>query len=118
MNFCTRTASVWQVLGNLFLVLKILIPLIMIVLAIRDLGRVVVGSDSDEKMLKSITTKIVKRLVAAVFIFFIPTLTRLAFLMVTHFSEEARNDFQNCFDCIASPNKDCDTSKNGTSIIR
>ncbi|HIS12812.1 MAG TPA: hypothetical protein IAB40_06880 [Candidatus Onthocola stercoravium] len=108
MDFCYKTAEVWQIIGYAFLVLKIVIPIILVVLGIVDIGKAVLSSD--EKLIKDGVMKLVKRVIAAVIIFFIPTVINVLFQFIGGFSESIRNDYDNCIDCLTSPNGNCDTS--------
>ena len=44
-GFCHNTAVVWQFLGRIVLILKIVIPVILIVLGIIGLGKAVLADD-------------------------------------------------------------------------
>ena len=90
MDFCYKTAEVWQIIGYAFLVLKIVIPIILVVLGIVDIGKAVLSSD--EKLIKDGVMKLVKRVIAAVIIFFIPTVINVLFQFIGGFSESIRND--------------------------
>lgn len=111
MEFCYRTAKVWQIVGYAFLILKIVIPLILIVLGIIDLGKAVLSSD--DKAIKKSAVTLAKRVIAGVAIFFIPTVIRVVFTYIAGFTSDMNDDFMICVDCITSPNGDCDTSYNG-----
>ena len=41
MGFCYRSAKIWQLLGYFIIVIKIVLPLIIIILGVLDLGRAV-----------------------------------------------------------------------------
>ena len=69
-GFCWQSAAVWQFVGVLLLVFKIVIPIILIVLGAVDLGKAVI-SDKEEAINKQIKI-FTRRLIAAVAIFFIP----------------------------------------------
>ena len=51
-----------------------------------DLGKAVVASD--EKAIKTATNSIIKRLIAAVVIFFIPTMVAAIFSLISDFKDE------------------------------
>ena len=92
LDFCYKTANIWQIIGYVFLILKIIIPLILIILGIIDVF------------------SLLKRIIAGIIIFFIPTIIRVIFSFVAGFNEEIQEDFGNCFDCLTNPNGECDTS--------
>ena len=55
MDFCYKTANIWQIIGYVFLILKIIITLILIILGIIDVGKAVISSDEKNyKILKTI----------------------------------------------------------------
>ena len=70
VNFCSETKDVWSLVGKILGVFKIVIPLLLLILGMFDLGKAVVASD--DKAINKATTALVKRAVAAIIIFFIP----------------------------------------------
>lgn len=105
-GFCANTANIWQIVGYILLVLKIVIPILVILYGMIDLGRAVVAAKDDE--IKKSTKQLALRAVAGVAIFFIPTIMGLLVNMLSIFSD-ARDDFQVCRACITSPNNsECD----------
>lgn len=107
MEFCLKSARIWQIVGYILAVVKIVIPLLIIILGVIDLGRAVVSSD--QKIIKDAGGKLVKRVILGICIFFIPQIIDLIFSMVGVFSEEMQEDYDNCFTCITQPDN-CDTS--------
>lgn len=99
-NFCTETAEIWQLVGSVVTILKIVIPLIIIVLAVIDLGKAAIASD--DKEMKGAFSKLTKRIIAGVLIFFIPTLITIAFNFVGEFQDN-KAEFDVCLACINSP---------------
>lgn len=110
IEFCSKTAKAWQIVGNLVLILKIVVPLIIIILGFVDITKAVIASDS--KVTKESIMRLFKRLLAGLLIFFIPTIVAYLFSLVAEFGN-LNGDFLKCVDCITSPNKDCDTSYSG-----
>ena len=109
-GFCYSTSVVFQFIGYIVLVLKILIPVILIVLGIIALGKAVIAAD--DKEIKTAVNSIIKKFIAAVCIFFIPTIISALFSIVdTVSSVEA--DYNVCVKCITSPTKS--TCKNAVS---
>lgn len=106
-GFCAHTANVWQLIGVLLLVFKIVIPIILIVLGMIDLGKAVISSD-DKAISKSVKT-LAMRLIAAVVIFFVPTIVSFVFTMIGAFNNEAKADFDVCKTCITNPNASKET---------
>lgn len=104
-GFCAGTANIWQLIGLVLLIFKIVIPIILIILGMIDLGKAVVASKSDEvsKSVKSLAM----RAVAAVIIFLIPTLIGFVMGFVSDFrASGAEDDFNVCKSCITRPNGD------------
>lgn len=100
--FCSETKDIWQVVGMFLLVFKIVIPLLLIIFGMIDLGKAVISSD--EKAVNKAATSLLKRVIAGVCIFFVPTLVSVIFNMVGSFNKELNDDFKVCAGCISSPN--------------
>ena len=81
------------------MVFKIVIPIILIVLGMIDFGKAVVGSKDDE--IKKSAKALGMRVIAAVCIFFIPTLISFIIGVVDNSVEELSKV---CSYCIKSPN--------------
>ena len=77
MNFCYKTASIWQVVGYISFILKIVIPLIIIILGIVNLAKAV--TSNDDKAVSKAAGTLIKKIVIGVVIFFIPTIVWLYF---------------------------------------
>lgn len=95
--FCSSTIQIWSLVGTVVTILKIGIPLIIIVIAIIDLGKAAVSS-KPEDVTKAFGS-LVKRLIAGIVIFFIPTIVNLVFSLVDNFSEGT--DYMICSTCVA-----------------
>ena len=65
-TFCSDTALIWQFIGYILMVFKIVIPLLLLVLGMVDLGKAVVASD--DKAINKAATTLGKRAAAAVII--------------------------------------------------
>lgn len=107
VQFCAQTANIWEIVGWLVVVIKIVIPLILIVLGMVDLGKAVVASD-DKAINKSVTT-LIKRFIAAVVVFFVPTIVSALFnaLQITNLND---GDAGICLKCVLDVNN-CDKTK-------
>lgn len=99
-NFCGETAAVWQFIGWVFFVFKIVVPILLILFGMIDLGKAVVASD--DKAIKSATSSLVKRAIAGVIIFFLPVIVGFIFSIVTGFSE-VKEQYDICRNCIVHP---------------
>lgn len=105
IGFCTSTANVWAVVGYIVLIIKIVVPLLLILLGMIDLGKAVISSD--EKAIKTSTNMLIKRFIAAVVIFFIPTIVNALF-SVLDVMGDAKNDYNICVKCVTNvTGRDC-----------
>ena len=102
INFCENSANIWQIVGYALLAFKIVIPILLIIFGMLDLGKAVVASKDDE--IKKATKQLAIRAVAGIVIFFIPTLVGMILGLVSNFAESgAKEDFDNCRLCITKP---------------
>lgn len=101
-GFCAQTANIWQIVGYVLLVFKIAIPILLIIFGIIDLGKAVIASKEDE--IKKATGSLVRRAIAAVVIFLLPTIVTFVMGIVSDFKTSAEEDFKICRQCISSPN--------------
>lgn len=102
-GFCANTANLWQLVGVILLIFKIIIPIILIIFGMIDLGKAVISSD--DKAVSKATKSLLMRLIAAVAIFFIPTVVGFAFSLVGAFNSGVKDDFDVCRACITKPNQ-------------
>ncbi len=102
LGFCANTANIWQIVGIALLIFKIVIPILLIIWGMLDLGRAVVGSKDDE--IKKAVKSLAMRAVSAVVIFLIPTIVSLVMGLISNFNESAKEDWQVCRSCITNPN--------------
>ena len=106
LNICEGDMlNVWELVGKILFVFKIVIPLLLIIFGMIDLGKAVISSD--EKQISKSTQTIIKRLIAAVVIFFIPTIVGVVFNLIGNFKEEMKDDYDRCAECITSPYSKC-----------
>ncbi|MBE6139918.1 MAG: hypothetical protein E7172_00010 [Firmicutes bacterium] len=105
-GFCANTASFWQFIGIVLLVFKIVVPIVLIVYGMVDLGKAVISSD--DKAVTGAVKTLAYRVIAAIIIFFIPTLISAVFSLVGTFNEDAKEDYNVCKTCITHPNRDAD----------
>lgn len=106
-GFCSDTANIWQLLGYVVVIIKIVIPLVLIILGMVDLGKAVISSD-DKAISKSVSA-LVKRFVAAVVMFFIPTIVSAIFNALAIMGESEKADYNVCVQCVTNVGS-CDTS--------
>ncbi len=107
LGFCANSANIWQVVGYVLLVFKIVIPILLIIWGMLDLGKAVVAAKDDE--IKKATKSLAMRAISAVVIFFIPTIVGLVFGMISNFGDSgAKEDWEVCRSCLTNPNdSDC-----------
>ena len=99
--FCTDTAPVFQFIGFVVLIFKIIIPVILIVLGVISLGKAVL--DSDDKKIKDAAMSLIKKFIVAVVIFLLPTIIGALFNFINGWSD-LKNDYNVCANCIKDPN--------------
>jgi O-antigen/teichoic acid export membrane protein len=99
-TFCSKTAGLLQYVGYALTIFKIAIPLIIIIFGMMDFGKAVV-SEKDEDVKKQ-AVKLLRRAIAGIIIFFIPTLVIWIFETVNDYSSEAQ-DFNTCKECLLHP---------------
>ena len=110
-GICTSAGSIWYTIGMFMLVFKIVIPVLLIIFGMIDLGKAVISSD--DKAVSKAAKSLLNRVIAGICIFFVPTIVGFAFKMVGSFGESAENQFEYCSACVSNPggNK-CDEVKN------
>ena len=97
---CSDLWEVWQIIGWVLWIFKIVIPIVIILFGMIDLGKAVVASKDDE--IKKSVKSLVMRAIAGVIIFFIPTIIGLIFGIVGDFSE-VEAEYNICRSCITNP---------------
>lgn len=109
-TLCENGGDILQFIGYVFLIFKIAIPVLLIVLGSIDLGKAVVAQAEDE--IKKATGILVKRAIAGVIIFFIPSIVGVIFGMIGDFqdSAEVKDNYKDIKECIIKPS-DCSCSK-------
>lgn len=83
--------------NGLFPVLQIGIPIILIVLGTLDLGKAVISSD--DKAVKEAQSKLIKRCIYAILVFFIVTLLNLLFTMIGNIAGDDAPGLQSWSAC-------------------
>lgn len=110
-NPCSESdiLKVFRFYGYLLMIAKVAIPLIIIVMGTFDLFKSVV--DKDEKSLTKQVKILLMRVVAGVFIFFLPTFIYAIFDISTDLNIVNDTKYKACVDCLLKPN-DCNTDVN------
>ena len=104
-TFCSQSANLWKVLGTVINIFKIVIPIIIVILAMLDLGKAVMAGE--EKEIKEAQKMLIKRLIYGVVIFFVVTIVQVVFNLIGQNLKS--DDSKICWTCATSPSK-CDTS--------
>lgn len=107
-GFCSETANIWQILGYVVVIIKIVIPLMLIIFGMVDLGKAVISSD--DKAISKAVGALIKRFIAAVVLFFVPTIVSALFNALDIMNESERSDYNVCVQCVTNVSA-CDTSK-------
>ena len=94
--------------GYLLFIAKIAIPLIIIVMATFDLFKSVI--DKDEKSLGKQVKIIIMRIVAGIFVFFLPTIVYALFNLSADLKIVEDAKYQGCVTCLLKPTE-CNITK-------
>ena len=97
-EFCNSTAKIWKLVGDVINIFKIVIPIIIVLLAIMDLGKAVMAGE--EKEIKEAQKMLIKRIIYGVVIFFVVTVVQGVFGLVGE-----NVDSSVCWTCATSPSK-------------
>lgn len=97
-QFCSDTANIWRLIGIVINIFKIVIPIIIVLLAILDLGKAVMAGD--DKEIKEAQKMLIKRIIYGVVIFFVVTVVQAVFNLV---GGNESNDSSICWTCATKP---------------
>ncbi len=103
-SFCEREEilKVLRVLGYVIYVAKLVIPLLLIIFGSIDFGKAVLSSD--DKAIKEAGGTLVRRFIAAVIVFLLPTILNLLLDLVYNYESFKENEsFKKCTECIFNP---------------
>ena len=89
--------------NGLFPILQIGIPIILIVLGTLDLAKAVISSD--DKAVKEAQSKLIKRCIYAILVFFIVTLINLVFTMVGNIAGDSAPGLTDWSQCWSNPDE-------------
>lgn len=114
-GFCADTANIWHLVGLIVYIIKIVIPLMLIVMGMIDLGKAVINSD--EKAINKAVGTLIKRFIAAVVVFFIPTIVNAIFGIIGIVGGNSESDYNTCVTCVTQTCKgDADTAAKKAGI--
>lgn len=97
LDFCADTQDIWILVGKFINIMKIVIPIIIVILAILDLGKAVMAGE--DKEIKEAQGMLIKRLIYGVVIFFVITIIQAVFNLV-----ETDSASSQCWKCATNPN--------------
>lgn len=100
----------FQIIGYIIFIIKIVIPLILIILGSIDFAKGIMGG---EKANKETISAFVRRIIAAVIVFLIPTVLNFIIGLIDG-AEDVADDFSSCGHCLFDPlGDDCDAKAIG-----
>ena len=79
-EFCTKTSALWGLLGIAIIAIKVVIPIALIIFGMLDMGKAVTSGKDDE--IKKQLMSFMRRAIAAVLVFFVPTIVGMLMQMV------------------------------------
>jgi len=100
-GICEETANIWYLLGLAVNMIRIIIPLVLIVIGMIDLGKAVV--QSDEKAVSKAVGALTKRFIGALVMFFVPTIISALFSVLTTIKLTS-GDANVCMQCLTNAN--------------
>lgn len=100
-TFCADSSSIWQLLGHVVNIVKIVIPIIIILFAMLDLGKAVMAGKEDE--IKNAQKMLIKRLIYGVIIFFVVTIVQTVFNLIGQNINGGEGDSGICMACVSDP---------------
>lgn len=99
---CTdeRVLNVFRIVGNIIFISKIIVPLLIIIFGIIELSKAVLASD--DKAISKATSLLIKKTIAGVVIFFIPTIVDVVYSFIVE-AGEIQSRFYKCQKCLVDP---------------
>ena len=116
---CGGLLPILRLVYNVINILRIIIPIVLILLGTIDLGKAVIASD--DKEIKAAQSLLIKRLVYAAAIFFVPMLVYVIMNLVFNANDttsggaQNSNSFQACWQQITGQSQSNANSNNGSS---
>lgn len=114
MEFCTNNGVLiaFKIIGYLIFIVKIIVPLLLIIMGIIDFSKALISND--EKSISDAISTFIRRFIAAIIIFFIPTILSFVLDLVDG-ANETLGTFTNCTSCLLKPTS-CDTKDLGEDM--
>lgn len=107
MDVCSgNMVKIWVFIGHLVTIVKIAVPILLIVMGSIDFMKAVMAGKEDE--IKKSQGTFVKRAIAAVIVFFVPTVVGVMLSLLEQ--DSIKNN--NCFICVTNPSGEkCEAAK-------
>lgn len=87
------------IVGNVVFIFKILVPLAIILMAGIDFFKISFSNDPSKDITGSLS-KLIKRLVAGIVIFFIPTILNAALNLIAYSNDDFQKEYTECISCV------------------
>lgn len=100
-EFCRVTASLWQIIGYIINVMKIVVPIIIVLFGIIDLSKAVMAGKEDE--MKNAQKMLIKRLIYGVAVFMIITIVKSIYGLVLDVENDDYVMANVCWNCVMKP---------------
>ncbi len=112
MNFCSEDSvkMTLNIMGYVVFSLKMIVPLLLIIMGSLDFSKALISSD--DKAIKDALGKLIRRIIAGIIVFFIPTILNYAFSLINEVSNNQAN-FTECSSCLFTPFNGCSYKKLG-----
>ena len=103
-SYCSKPNFLkpFKLLGRIFSVVKIILPIIILAFGVVDFFKAVIASKDDE--IKKATKSLIMRLIAGVCIFFLPAIIHFVFRLVDDWNDYD-SDYSKFIICITSKNQ-------------
>ena len=102
-EYCGKLKEPLKFIGNIVLIVKIIIPIIIIAFGMIDFFKAMIGSKDDE--IKKSSRSLIFRIIAGIGIFLIPTIVSFIFSLIDSWAN-IEGDFNACQKCILNV-KEC-----------
>lgn len=104
-RFCEAASGLFSLLGIAVTVIKIAIPIILIIMGMLDMGKAVTSGKDDE--IKKQVIVFLKRAIAAVLVFFVPSIVGLIMQMVNEATSQDTCGYSACIKDITGVEGNC-----------
>ncbi|MBR4693494.1 MAG: hypothetical protein IKP07_01670 [Bacilli bacterium] len=96
LSFCTDMRNTLNLVGKILNIFRVVIPLLIVIFGMIDLGKAVVGSKDED--IKKAAKQLLMRFIAGLVIFFIPELVKAVFNLLGNTIDA---DYKTCIDAIS-----------------